>query len=250
MRLVVYTANIGNYEDVLQPIRALGPDVRCYCFTDNPTYRVPGWQMRVVSRMGSAVETARRIKLLAHTFVPDADVSLWMDASFELLVSPMSLVDAWANRADVVWFRHPDRTTIAQEGHEVVRLGRAPRAAVEMQLAGYVATGFNPATQTTLTSTGFCLRWHTPAITAFNERWWALFDAAGHTRDQLSVDVALARSHVRVGYFPGTYRDNSYVRWRSARQRAGWRTRLRARRPGAAAQIAQKLAAMRRGGRR
>lgn len=216
--LVVYTCWLGGYEDVLQPVAcARNPRVDYRCFTDDATFAVRGWRMLPVPRESDPVRQARRLKILAHETVSDALCSLWLDASFELLVDPWSIAERWLWQTDMVAMRHPDRTTIQQEGEEIVRLGRAPAGPVAAQLLRYQAEGFNPDQQTVLTSTGFCLRRHTARVIAFNKLWWRLFDDAGHTRDQMSIDVALSRSSVDLTYLAGHYRENPYARFYSAR---------------------------------
>lgn len=227
--LVVYTCWLGGYEDQLQPVVcARSPRVVYRCFTDDPALRVAGWNMIVVPREADPICHSRRLKILAHDTVADAACSLWLDASFELLMDPWTIVERWLWQADMVAMRHPDRRTIAEEGAEIIRLRRAPEAPVTAQLAQYRTEGYDPARQTVLTSTGFCLRRHTARVMAFNKLWWQLFDAAGHTRDQMSIDVALSRSSVDLVYLAGHYRDNPYARFYSAadgRQRAALRAR-------------------------
>ena len=212
-RVVVYTAWTGQYEDQVRPPRC-GPcdNVEFYCYTDDPHWSVPGWTPRLVPPAPCPALQARRIKILGQQLF-DADISLWLDASFELYVDPRQIIDRWIPPANIVALPHPDRQTYIEEGHEIVRLGLAPADAIERQITQYTIEGFDASQQQRITSTGFLLRRHTAGVLHFNRTWWHLFEAAGHTRDQMSVDYALWLTGQTPAYIGGHYRDNPYARY-------------------------------------
>lgn len=220
MRLTVFTAWFGT-ADRLKPPKVLNPQVQYLCMTDRPD-QVPGWRMH-------RVQTTDRPRWLARwaktnlLWIGPHDVSIWMDASFALLVDPIVLVTAAAQtQAPIVAFRHPDRRRISDEAEAVLKWNMAPAVAVRHQIAAYHAAGFDgPSTaQCTLTSTGLLVRWNSPDVELFNEAWWR--EIQRYTlRDQLSVDYCAWRARLPIGYLPGSYRDNPFVRYDHQAHRTG-----------------------------
>ena len=81
--LTVYTACYGSY-DVLHPAPDV-PGVAFVAFTDDTTLTAPGWDVRVVERPESHPRMqAKWFKLQPHRCLPDAERTLWLDASHEI----------------------------------------------------------------------------------------------------------------------------------------------------------------------
>lgn len=218
MTILVYTAWFGE-ADTLKPAPTCGPDVRFVCFTDRAE-AVQGWRMERMSAGQNPRLSARLVKMNPPT---DADVSIWMDASFELLMDPRDIVAAAVRIPSlVVAFVHPDRARMSDEAAVVSRLGLAAAHKVSAQVAMYQAAGFDTEArpQSVLTATGLLVRWSHARVTAFNARWYD--EVTTHTlRDQLSVDYAAWVTGMPVGYLEGHYRDNRYVRYDRASHRKG-----------------------------
>lgn len=215
MRIVVFTALIGPAESAPLP----GPDerdVRYVCFTDRPA---PGWEIRVASADFAPRDprrVARYIKTHPADLLPEHNVSIWIDASFDLVAKPSAIVaEAFGQFAQIVALRHPDRDSIDAEGAEIKRLVLAPPEDVDRQLASYRAQGFH---KTRLTTTGLVVRSNSRDVARFNARWWAEIETFT-LRDQLSVDYAAWKCGLPIGYLPGNYRANEYARYRRDRHR-------------------------------
>lgn len=219
MNLVVFTTVLGN-TDPLRPIRRPNPSVRYLCFADRPM-RAAGWEVIRIAPDPPLHIQSRRLKILAHETLAlwRPTVSLWMDAAFELHADPAAVAAEWLGdyRVDMVALRHPHRNRLIDEGEQIIALGLADPGLIARQIADARAAGFPVDDQPAITSTGFCLRRHTDAVRRFNDRWWELFVAAGHGRDQMSVDWALWDCPVWLRYLNGHYRDNPYARWHPAR---------------------------------
>src|SRR5690606_9472229 len=134
----------------------------------------------------------RKLKQRPHVVFPDAGVTLWMDAAFQLLAAPEKLL-AMAT-ADVMGFKHPDRTRITDEAPAIVRAGKGRREDVEAQLAAYQAQGWDTADnpQRYITNGGFLLRRNTDAVRRFNEAWHHEVQTRS-LRDQMSIDYCAWR---------------------------------------------------------
>jgi hypothetical protein len=219
MRIVVYTAWFGT-ADALKPPRIVNPWVRYICMTDRKDHP-SGWEIHQIKATDRPRWLARWAKT-HRSWLPPCDVTIWMDASFELLVDPVPLVrEAMATNAPIVGFLHPDRKRISEEAEAIIRFGLAPADAVRHQVATYQAAGFDKATpQWRLTTTGLLVRWCSPDVDRFNRDWW--HEIQTHTvRDQLSIDYCAWRRRLPIGYLPGHYRDNPFVRYDHAAHRRG-----------------------------
>lgn len=207
--MIVVSALIGP-ADSLSPSTFPG---RYVCFTDRT---VLGWEC-LPPPEGYPRQAARRAKMR----LLDAEWSIWMDASFDLIVDPqVILAAAEATGCDVAGFAHPDRHRIRDEAREVIRFGLAPRDLVERQVESYRLAGFDTDDdeQRILTTTGLLVRKHTPAVREFFNHWAAELEQ-WTLRDQLSVDYSAWRSGVKVGHLPGHYRDNAFVQYNRLRHR-------------------------------
>lgn len=217
--IVVVTALIGASGGP-PPVGPQEPGVRYICITDR-TDIPAGWERFPPPAATTPRLAARLAKTGVHAFFPTAEASIWMDASFDLIASPSAILAAAPGA--ITAFAHPDRCRILDEAREVTRLGLAPFDLVARQIKAYDAAGFdteaNPQRQ--LTTTGFMVRRHTPAVIAFNKAWRAEIEA--HTlRDQLSVDYVARETGVSIDYFPGHYRDNAFVHYDRVRHRQRW----------------------------
>lgn len=214
MTITVFTCTVGPTPDVVREPATVNKAVRYVCLSDRPASPWPYVHVPVtVPAYGprSAELYARKLKILAnHPALEAPDVILWHDAAFQLRCDPVQLADAYLGRFDVLAFRHPHRARIEDEAVAIAKLAYAPLATLQQQAASYRAAGF--LADSVITSTGFSLRRMTPAMAAFNAAWWA--EVKRWTwRDQMSVDYALWRSGLRVGYVPGHYRDNPFAFW-------------------------------------
>lgn len=220
MKIVVFTAWFGA-ADQLQPPAVMNPAVRYVCMTDR-TDPVAGWERHQLQPTERPRWLARWAKWNLE-WLPPSTVSIWIDASFQLLVDPVALVRAAAaTTAPIAAFPHPDRTRISEEADAIIRFGLAPAAAVKRQLATYQAAGFDTPTrpQSLLTTTGVLVRWTSPDVARFNAACWE--ELRTHTlRDQLCVDFCARRLVLPIGYLPGHYRENRFVRYDPRTHRAG-----------------------------
>lgn len=221
MRLVVFTTVLGKVTDPLKEPEPAYPNVEYRCFTDQ-RLSSQRWTIVRVPRSTYPCFDSRRMKILSHKTVPDADITLWIDAAFQIHCDPRAVACQWLQNSDIAALRHPHRDNIEQEGRQIIKLGLAPQDPILAQIEDYARQGFPAHSQKRITSTGLCLRRHSPQVRRFNETWWELFSATGHTRDQMSVDFALHKTGLKVAYFPGHYRDTQMATFHTDRS---WRHR-------------------------
>lgn len=211
MNLVVFTARFGPETDRVRPAANVNVNVRYLCFSDLPV-EAPPYEWVPVSLVGDPRVAARRVKLLAdHPLLAAADVTLWHDASYRLLINPVWVLRALHAR-DLVAMRHPRRIRIEDEAVAIARYGYLPLELALAHVQRYRACGFQA---NHVTCSGLLGRRVSPLMQRFNALWWAEALCWGG-RDQASLDYAAWRNGVRLRYVRGTIRSNPYAAWRTA----------------------------------
>jgi len=221
MTTVIYTAILGGSDT----LKAAPVDVadQCVCFTDAPlelhdrpdgtrsSVQVPkqsGWQIATVPATTDPRRNAWWLRARSDLLFPDADVVLWLDASFDMIDVAALLRDA--GDAELAGLRHHERASCYEEGAELVGIGQSRAEDVAVQLEKYRREGFAP---TALTTSGILLRRRTTRTKAFNELWD--YETRLHRGDntQLSLDYAAWKVGLPITHLQGTYPDNPYVRY-------------------------------------
>lgn len=156
------------------------------------------------------METPNRESRVAKALPPfpgDITAWLWIDANFVLKIDPWEI---YAKHPEpIVNFEHRDRKRIKDEAEEIIRLGKALPATTRRQLAAYQAEGFdtddNP--MTSLSNNGVLFRRNTPEVRKFNRL--LLKQLRTYTlRDQMAVDYCAWKLGIRIGKFPGNFKNN------------------------------------------
>lgn len=210
--IAVYTALFGPGQPTTLPVPPASAPSTTYTVVTDQDRDFPGW---IVCRQPLMTQPQQQARWVKTTPPVPAPVSLWVDATFELLVDPGFIVQqAEQTGAPIVGFCHPDRKRMVEEARAVMRWGLADRARVKAQMAAYQASGFDTdaAPQTQLTTTGLLVRWDTPAVVAFNQLWWRHLQEYT-LRDQLSIDYCAWAMQLPIGYLPGHYRANPFARY-------------------------------------
>ncbi len=115
MNVVVYTAVFNDY-DILRGPHRRNESVRYVCISDRPVVRADGWEIVTVDLPMRGHPYAQRFhKIMSHRVFPEADVTLYLDGTFQLLVDPLQMVDGYLKEADLALFRHPRRTDVYEE---------------------------------------------------------------------------------------------------------------------------------------
>jgi hypothetical protein len=198
----VFTALAGDI-DALQPPGRVPPGWRCVCFSN--THSHPEWETRPLPDLGlDDRRRTRHVKLLADHHLPDAELSLWMDANIASACDLEGLVGTYLGERDVAFHPHPDRDCIYDEAVACIEFGKASTEKVVDQVVEYALRGY--PRHNGLVAGGVILRRHTPAVAEFNARWWA--ELSTHTpRDQLAANVVLHELGLGYALFDSSIRD-------------------------------------------
>ena len=172
MKVIMYTANIGNYDKDI-PIQKL----------EYPFYRIS------VSNSKNPRLLAREIKLKPHEFLPDHDYSIWIDSNFEIINPVLDF------SYDIVTWKHPDRDCIYEEAKECIRLKKDDPEIIFKQMHKYRSENYPE--HNGLLASGFMIRKNTEQVNKFCEEWW---DEVKHNsiRDQLSFNYVFTKYNLSL----------------------------------------------------
>jgi hypothetical protein len=193
MKKILYTAIIGNY-DSLEPVEERFHDGwKLRCFTDQPI-NSDHWKIIQIDRGDiPAVAMARKIKILSHDYLPDAGVSIWVDANRKIK-APLDLIMKRLGHKDFICFRHPKRDCVYQEMEACLKYKKADPQKIALQRVAYLNQGI--PSHLGLQYTGLLLRHHTERTIQINRLWWELMKEHDTWRDQLTLPLVFWKSKI------------------------------------------------------
>jgi len=191
-KIIVYTAIFGGYDNLRPPTNPK-PGIRYLCFSDSKQ-SVPGWEtIRVTPGETPSVRMARRVKVLAHAYLPsDTDCSIWVDGCTLLLPNhdPRGLCERYLINQEpesyhIAVIKHAERDCVWQEAGACIVLRKDTPANIQRQMAYYVEQEY--PRHAGMVETNVLLRRHNATTEAFNVAWWDVIERFTH-RDQLSFN--------------------------------------------------------------
>ena len=210
MDVVVYTAVFNDY-DILRGPKVRNDSVRYVCFSDRPVVRTDGWEVVPVDLPVRGHPYAHRYhKIMSHRVFPEADVTLYLDGTFQLLIDPLRLVDRYLKAADLALFRHPRRRDVYEELEANAELSKDDRNLLQFVADRYAMEGM--PRDRYLHAAGVILRRHVAEVEAFNEEWFEELVRTG-IRDQPALAHSLWKTDLSVETIDEDIRDNAFVRY-------------------------------------
>jgi len=185
MKKVIYTCINEGYDSLKEPKR-LEHGWDYVCFSDTPR-QSPCWNVVVTPTSG---RDSRRIKCLAHEYLPGYDQWLYVDATREVVGS---IKDFASSKRSGLWLEpHPSkRNCLYKEAQLVIDKGLDYKQVVEDQVSRYRLEGYPD--NAGLYRGGVIVR--NKGCEAFNQTWWNEIQAGSH-RDQVSLPYAVRKSGV------------------------------------------------------
>lgn len=188
MKIIIYSANIGNYDDFYQPSE-IDKNVKYILFTDNKKYKSNVWDTYDVSKYNLSKlhprKIARMIKINSHLILPNHDVSIWIDHCFKSkiknsldLLNQIGFFDK-----NIMLYRHTERRCIYSEAETCIKMKLDTESIIKDQMKKYKNQNF--PVNFGLFQTGFMIRKNNDSIKKLNEVWSnEILNGSG--RDQLS----------------------------------------------------------------
>jgi len=193
MKIAIYTCITEGYDPLVDP-SYVDPEVKYLAFisgkekTQSSVWDVVN--IGIDPNLGP-VKTARKVKILAHEFIPDFDYSIWVDGNIDIVGDVRSLITG-ANIPLFLGPRHPFRNCIYSEGNACIKHKKDSAGVIKKQLMGYREQGYPE--NFGLIETNILFRRHkSPSIVGLMENWWNEVKNKSR-RDQLSLNYSIWRT--------------------------------------------------------
>lgn len=188
MKIVIYSANIGGYDDFKTPIN-YDKNVRYILFTDNKYFKSDIWEVCHLDFLKEPLDNrkiARYLKTNPHLVLPDHDISIWIDHCFTPIFNDSKDLlkkFSFTENKNIMIYKHSFRTCLYDEAKEVLRQKLDSPEIVNNQISRYREEGF--PSNLGLFETGVIVRRNNNRVNEFNNLWWNEIKN-GSGRDQLS----------------------------------------------------------------
>ena len=192
MKIIVYTSNVGRYDNV-RPPAIYDATTPYYYFTDWPVYCEPWVPQPFPKPCESKTRNSRIPKILPHLLM-DCDYSIYHDANLTLKVTPGEIIEKHLGDADVAFMRHPIRKSVSDEAVRCETAGLVGNGVAQAQAAKYIENGLGSGLWC---GGALIVRRHGAAVESFNEIWWREY-INGCVRDQIALPWALKESGVKL----------------------------------------------------
>ena len=214
---VIYTCVTGNYEPLDDPF-AISDGYDYVCFT-NSNIKSDVWEIRPIPeelRVFTEVKKQRCIKINPHKYLPEYELSIWVDGSIKLLKDVNSFVEKKCSGDSSIFIpRHPQRNCIYDEMTACIKQKKDTEENIAPQRKRYKEEKFPE--NYGLVQSNIIVRKHNDAgCIKLMDCWWNELKNGSH-RDQLSFNYAMWKnSDVPVTYLDKTTCNSEYFRWDSS----------------------------------
>ena len=211
MNIIVYTANIGDYDDYYN-VYIKEKDIKFLYFTDKEA-QVCGWRNVVQNnKHADNTKAARWYKCNSH-LLPPHDISIWVDARFRIKSKNISkfVEESLGKKDQIACFYHSRGGSSGcayTEGFVCAANNIDDDTVIQRQLIKYLDEGFPK--KHGLFSTGIIIRRNTPEVQKFNELWWNEVEN-GSKRDQISQTYSAWKTGLKIKGIEGNVYGNELV---------------------------------------
>ncbi|GAA2058550.1 hypothetical protein GCM10009820_20700 [Leifsonia soli] len=212
-RRAVYTALLGDYEEISEQPVAAQTDIPFICFTDRDDLVSETWTIVKVDIpfRFDLVRSQRHYKIQGHPMLEEFDETLYIDNSVLLEATPDTILDEWLSDADFAALQHSWRDRVIDEFDEIVRLNYDDAGRVNEQLLHY-AEAYPDVLLEHPFWNGMLARRRTPEV-AETMRIWFEHVLRYSRRDQLSANVAFSIGPVAVKPIAQDNNVSTWHRW-------------------------------------
>lgn len=218
---VIYTCITGKYDSLLEP-KKINDGFDYVCFTDNPEFKSSVWNIRPLPdevKELSQIKKQRYIKLNPHKFLPEYDISVWVDGNVEVRGDVNTLLkNTMRNDCSVYVPKHPTRVCIYAESKAVLAMKKDTKEIVDPQMKRYKAEGF-PEKFGLLQSNIMIRRHNNEDCIRLMEAWTKEIIEGSH-RDQLSFNYCCWKNKdIMVKYLDAKIYDSEWFHWHKVHKR-------------------------------
>ena len=212
---VIYTCITGNYDNLLEP-KYISPGFDYICFTDNKNLKSNIWKILPIPDnllYLSKVKQQRNIKINAHKYLSNYDLSIWVDSSVKLsdnmnkLLCTLDFINY-----NIFITKHPQRNCVYKEGEACIKLKKDIAENINKELDFFRNSGMPE--NYGLVETNVMIRLHNEySCIALMGEWWYYLNMYSH-RDQLSLPYCLWKlNYKKLCVMPVGFNHTLYCNW-------------------------------------
>jgi hypothetical protein len=211
---VIYTCIFGNYDLLRDPL-IVNEKWDYICFTDQDI-KSNVWIIEKIPNdclKEDSLKVQRKMKLLPHRYLPEYELSIWLDGNMQMLIDPDKFVKSYG-KMSFNTMAHPERICIYEEMEVCIRLGKETREKVDILREKYQSEGLPQ--DNGLIQSGILIRKHLEReIKLIDEIWWSHIKEYSH-RDQLCFNYITWKYPFQIGLFSATvlFSDFNFFRHR------------------------------------
>jgi hypothetical protein len=217
VKIVVYTSIIGNYDKLVDP-KVIPDNVDFICFSDD-NHKSDIWKIRKVEfHSDENSRTSRKYKILPHRYLPEYDVSIWVDGN-KTIVGDITEYCNYLGDKNLAVFDHMQckdkRCCIYEEANAIINMGKRFRKykdhphIIEAQMDRYRKCGY-PENNGLVFSCGMIRNHNNPQVINLMEDWWSELES-GSKRDQLSFNYVCWKNGFKYNHLPGDGRNDGII---------------------------------------
>ena len=195
-KIVVYTCISGNYDNI-KDILNKEENIDYICFSDQDIVD-SNWKVKKIPEFLNYLDETKRarcLKILPHLFLPEYEISIWIDGSIEVLGSINKLISENLNNYFSIC-KHPDRTCTFEEANSVISLKKDTKEVVMEQMSRYESLGYPK--NNGMVQSGIIIRKHNEEeCKKISNNWWPEV-LKGSKRDQLSFNFSIWNKEYKI----------------------------------------------------
>jgi hypothetical protein len=116
------------------------------------------------------VKKARKYKIQPHKYLPEYEISLWIDGNFRIVGNIDEYIKIYAIKNSMICLNHPERNCVYKEAEAVVKLKKDTENIVSIQTNRYLDENY-PKNNGMITS-GILYRKHNdPVVNELMNEW-------------------------------------------------------------------------------
>lgn len=211
-KIVVYTANFGDYDDLKDPL-FVDENIKYVCFTDNKNFHSSVWEVHYVDTKGEKVLplTVRYYKFFPHKIFPEYEVSVWVDSKFLIVGNLLLYIEKYQKNHPMLCFPHYERDCIYDEAVECISIGKGDPIMLGGQIYEYYKEDYPK--NNGLYEGGCLVRWHhDKKLQMVMQKWWEEIHKYSW-RDQVSLPYICWKYGLNIDISDLDIEKNSYLEY-------------------------------------
>lgn len=224
-KIVVYTCISGNY-DKIKDIINKEENIDYICFSDQDVVD-SNWRIKKIPEFLNYLDQTKRarcIKILPHLFLPEYEISIWIDGNIEVVGNVSKLVEKYSEEYFSIP-KHPDRICIYQEAEVIIKMKKDKEENVMRQINKYRDSGYPQ--NFGLVQSNVIIRKHNHKICKdICENWWKE-TVTQSKRDQLSFNYSIWNKDYNINIINPSIIDSEFFNIWTHIQKGGQKIKVR-----------------------